>query len=224
MLIKDLMTLDPIHIFPHRSVADAGAVMEEHGIRHLPVLDEDGRLLGLVTRSSLGTALPGMGGGLTRFEFNYLTSSTSVNEVMIKEPMVIGEDEGVEEAARVMNVNRISSLLVMREGKLVGIITDTDLFESLLELLGARRPGIRLTVHVPNRVGELAMVTTAIAQAGGFLTAVGGWYVKRTGGDVFGAVLRIENLSREQVVDAINQLPEITIADVRGEEIVHSKP
>jgi len=215
MLIKDLMTPNPIHISPYRSVAEAGEAMEKHRIRHLPVLDDDGRVLGLVTRSSLGQALPGMGTGLTRFEFKYLTSSTQVREVMVKEPARIREDEAVEEAARVMNEDRISSLLVMRDEELVGIITDTDLFGALLGLMGARRPGVRLTVHVPDRAGELAQVAAAIAEPGGSVSAVGGWHIKDAQ-DVYGAMWKIENLTQEQVVAAVGQLPEVTIVDVRG--------
>ncbi len=216
MLVKGLMTPNPVHVAPDRSVADAGELMSKHRVRHLPVLDKDGRLQGLVTRSSLNRALPGLGTGLTRFEINYLTSSTKVSEVMVKLPAVIGEDAAVEEAARIMNVNRISSLLVMKDDKLVGIITDTDLFGALLELLGARRPGVRLTVHVPDRAGELARVTTAIAEAGGYLAAVGGWYIKEAK-DIYGAIFKIENLTKEQVVSAIDALPDAVIADIRGE-------
>jgi hypothetical protein len=115
---------------------------------------------------------------LTRFEFSYLTSSTSVAEVMIKEPVTIDKDGAVEEAARIMNEQRISSLLVMDGQELIGIITDTNIFEALMELMGGRRSGVRLTVHIADRAGALAAVTGAIAEAGGYLSAVGGWYVK----------------------------------------------
>ncbi len=222
MLVKDLMTPDPVNISPLRSVAEAADIMQKQGIRHLPVINDENKLVGLVTRASLGKALPGMGTGLTRFEFNYLTSSTAVSDVMIKEPALIKEDEGVEDAARIMNSKRISSLLVMRDGLLVGIITDTDLFGALLELLGARRPGLRLTVHVPNRTGELAKVTAAIADRGGNLSAVGGWYVKGAR-NVYGAVLKIEDLTPDQVTSAIEQLPEASIVDLRGEAAEHGE-
>lgn len=220
MLVKDLMTPDPVHISPLQSVAEAAAMMEEHGIRHLPVLGDDDQLVGLVTRVSLGKALPGMGTGLTRFEFNYLTSSTRVDDVMIDDPLQITEDGGVEEAARIMNVNRISSLMVMRDEKLVGIITDTDLFGALLELLGACRPGVRLTVHFPDQTGALAQVTAAVAKPGGYISAMGGWYVKDAQ-DVYGSVLKIENLSPEQVVAAMDELGDVTVVDVRGEVSMH---
>jgi acetoin utilization protein AcuB len=99
----------------------------------------------------------------------------------------------------------------------VGIITDTDLFGALLELMGARRRGVRLTVHIPDQTGALARITAAIAKPGGYISAVGGWYVKDAP-DVYGAILKIENLSQEQVVAAISEFPEATVIDIRGGE------
>jgi acetoin utilization protein AcuB len=221
MLVKDLMTTKLVCIAPNRSVADASDIMVEHKIRHLPVVNDQGEPVGLITRATLARALPGVGTGLTRFEFSYLTSSTSVSEVMIKEPFTIDEAGAVEEAARIMNEQRISSLLVMHGKELVGIITDTDIFEALMELMGGRRSGVRLTVHIPDKAGALAAVTSAIAQAGGYLSAVGGWYVKGAEG-VYGSLLKIENLTQEQVVEAISQLPEVKIVDVRGEEVMRA--
>jgi acetoin utilization protein AcuB len=221
MLVKDLMATDLVYVAPNRSVADASEIMAEHRIRHLPVVDEEGRLLGLITRGTLSKALPGAGTGLTRFEFSYLTSSTSVSEVMIKEPAIIDKDGAVEEAARIMNEQRISSLLVMDGQELAGIITDTNLFEALMELMGGRRSGVRLTVHIPDRAGALASVTGAVAKAGGYLSAVGGWYVKQAE-NLYGSLLKIENLTQEQLVEAISELPDVTIVDVRGEELIHS--
>ena len=101
MLVKDLMTADPTSVYPTISVAEASEIMRHQKIRHLPVVDTSGTLIGLVTRSSLFKALPGTGTGLTRFEFDYLTSSTTVGEIMIQDPLTTREDTPVEEAARV---------------------------------------------------------------------------------------------------------------------------
>lgn len=211
MLVKHLMTADPVSIAPEQSVADAGELMTQRGIRHLPVMEE-GRLVGLVTRSSLAQALPGLGTGLTRFEVNYLTSNTTVRELMIADPALSSEDMAAEEAARVMNAQRISSLIVVRDGLPVGIITDTDIFEAMLELLGARREGVRLTVHLPDRPGVLGRVAGAVGNLGGNLTAVGGWQVDE---QTWGAVLKVQNLDPEQVRAGIAALPEVTVVDVR---------
>lgn len=211
MLVQHLMTPNPISIAPDTSVAEAGEIMTERGIRHLPVMDE-GRLVGLVTRSSLARALPGLGTGLTRFEVNYLTSSTKVREVMIDKPALGTEDMAAEEAARVMNANRISSLIIMRDDQPVGIITDTDIFEAMLELLGARREGVRLTVHLQNRPGELAKVSGALGSLGGNITAIGGWWVEE---GVWGAVLKVQNLEADQIRGAVGKLGGVDLVDVR---------
>ncbi len=211
MLVKHLMNPDPVSIAPAQSVADAGELMTQRGIRHLPVMEE-GKLVGLVTRSSLARALPGLGTGLTRFEVNYLTSNTTVREVMIANPALSSEDMAAEEAARVMNAERISSLIVVRDGQSVGIITDTDIFEAMLELLGARRDGVRLTVHLPDRPGVLAKVSGALGAAGGNLTAVGGWQVDS---DTWGAVIKVQNLSPDEIAASVDAVPEVTVVDVR---------
>jgi len=211
MLIKHLMTPDPISISPEKSVAEAGEIMTEKGIRHLPVMDE-GKLVGLVTRSSLARALPGLGTGLTRFEYNYLTSNTRIRDVMIPDPALGTEDMAAEEGARVMNSKRISSLVVMRDEKPVGIITDTDIFEAMLELLGARRPGVRLTVHLDHRPGQLSRVSGAIADAGGNISSVGAWEVDER---VWGAVMKVEGLRVDAATNAVSGIAGVTVVDVR---------
>ena len=211
MLVKHLMTPDPIPISPDQSVAEAREIMSEKGIRHLPVI-ENGTLVGLVTRSSLAQTLPGLGTGLTRFEVNYFTSNTTVREVMIKDPVLGSEDMAAEEAARVMNANRISSVIVMRDGRPVGIMTDTDVFEAMLELLGGRRDGVRLTVHQSDRPGMLASVSGAVAALGGNITAVGGWQVDP---DTWGAVIKVQNVSPQELSASLSAVPGVTLVDVR---------
>jgi acetoin utilization protein AcuB len=222
MLVSDLMTPNPVTVLPGVSVAAAAETMEKRGIRHLPVVDERGALVGLVTRPTLARALPGTGTHLTRFEYNYLMASTQVGEVMISEPACIAPDSAAEEAARIMNAKRISSLLVVHEGQLNGIITDTDIFGALLVLMGARRPGVRLTVHILDRAGQMAKVTSAIAERGGNLSAVGGWYLKDRP-EIYGAILKVENLTKEQAVAAISNLADVRVVDVRGEEVFHQQ-
>ncbi len=211
MLVKHLMTPLPFSVQPKKSVADAAALMTEKGIRHLIVCDGD-ELVGLITRSSLATALPGMGTGLTRFEYSYLTSNTLVCDVMIKEPVQATERMAAEEAARIMNANRISSLVVMKEGKPVGIITDTDIFKAMLELLGAKRPGIRVTVRLDNRPGVLANVSSKIAGSGGNISAVGVW---DEDGNTSGALIKVENLSTDQIKGVMEALEGVTLTDMR---------
>jgi acetoin utilization protein AcuB len=103
----------------------------------------------------------------------YLLSKLTAAEVMSKELVTVTEDMLVEDAARIMTDHKIDGLPVMRGVQLVGIITETDLFKLFLELLGARKQGVRLTMLVPDVKGTLAKITTTIAQQGGNIIALG---------------------------------------------------
>jgi len=92
---------------------------------------------------------------------------------MAKDLITVEEDTPIEQAARIMADNKIGGLPVMRDGKLVGIITETDLFKIFLELMGARDYGVRVSVIVPNETGELAKITKAVADIGKSFIAFG---------------------------------------------------
>jgi acetoin utilization protein AcuB len=91
---------------------------------------------------------------------------------MTQDVITVTEYTALEDAARIMADHKISSLPVMRDGRLVGIITETDLFKIFLELLGAREEGVRLTMLVPEEKGILASLTKEIAQMGGNIVAL----------------------------------------------------
>jgi acetoin utilization protein AcuB len=104
---------------------------------------------------------------------NYLLSKITVTEVMSKNVMTVTEDTPIESAARIMADNKIGGLPVLRNGNVVGIITETDLFKVLLEMMGAREKGVRINVRVPNRAGEIAKLSQAIFNLGGNIIALG---------------------------------------------------
>jgi acetoin utilization protein AcuB len=97
---------------------------------------------------------------------------TLIADCMVKEVITVTEYAAIEDAARILADHKISSLLVMRNGKVVGIITETDLFRVFLELLGAREEGVRLTMLIPEEKGMLASVTSEIAGMGGNILAL----------------------------------------------------
>jgi acetoin utilization protein AcuB len=104
---------------------------------------------------------------------HYLLSNLKVEELMTTDVITVTPDVPLEEAARVMADNKIGGLPVVEGNMLVGIITETDIFKLFLELLGAREQGLRLTIEVPERKGEIARLTTKIAQLGGNILALG---------------------------------------------------
>jgi len=155
VFIKDHMTPNPITISSHTPVLEALDILKKHKIRQLPVVD-NGALTGLVTRYDLLTVSPSPATTLSVFEMNYLLSKMVVREVMIKNPPTISPEASIEEAAVIMREKKIDSLLVLENGKLTGIITESDLFEALIQLFGFRRAGTRIVIETDNRVGALA--------------------------------------------------------------------
>jgi acetoin utilization protein AcuB len=100
-------------------------------------------------------------------------SKVKIRDVMTARVLTIREDTPIEEAARIMADNKVGGLPVMRQDKMVGIITETDLFKVLLEMMGAREKGVRLNVRVPNRAGEIVKLSQAIFNMGGNIIALG---------------------------------------------------
>ena len=151
MLVKGRMSKPVITVEPSRRIMDAMAVMKQHKIRRMPVID-DGKLVGIVSDKDLLDAGPSDATSLSVWEINYLLSKLRVEEVMTRHVLTVQEDTPIEEAARIMADKKVGGLPVMRGDELIGIITETDLFKNLLELLGGRRSGVRLAVAVPAKV------------------------------------------------------------------------
>jgi acetoin utilization protein AcuB len=160
-------------IHPEMPLQDALNFMRKEHIRRLPVVDQRGRLVGIITEVDLLHASPSDVTSLSVHELTYMLSKITVDEIMTSEVITIGEDTPIEEAARIMADTKIGGLPVLRDRQVVGIITETDLFKIFLELLGAREPGVRLAAIVPNIPGELAQLTSAIFNAGGNIVSLG---------------------------------------------------
>ncbi|MFZ5860590.1 MAG: CBS and ACT domain-containing protein [Spirochaetota bacterium] len=167
MKVGQRMTRNPITITPDVTVPEAQAIMRREKIKRLPVLDNKGKLVGIVTTLDLIHASPSPATSLDIYELHYLLSKLKVEKVMTRNVITVDEDLPIEEAARIMADNGISGLPVMRGNVLIGIITETDLFKLFIELFGARHKGIRLTLLLPEKKGELAKVSNAITKAGG---------------------------------------------------------
>jgi acetoin utilization protein AcuB len=176
------MTSDPVTITDEETVQQALQMAEEHRLHHLPVVDRDEDLVGIVSEKDL---LRAKGDELIR-------------DVMTREVVTATEYTALEEAARIMVDHKISSLPIMRNGRLVGIVAETDLFKIFLELLGAREKGVRLTMLVPEERGTLASVTSEIAAMGGNILA----------------------LSTFRGEDPTNRMVTVKVADVPAEKLV----
>jgi acetoin utilization protein AcuB len=152
---------------------EAHKLMRDEKIRRLPVVNERGKMIGIITESDLLHASPSDATSLSVWEMNYMLSKVTVEKIMTREVITTQKDTPLEEAARKMVDNRIGGLPVVMDGEVIGIITETDLFKVFLEMLGARESGVRISVLIPNIPGTLTKLTKSIFDSGGNLVALG---------------------------------------------------
>jgi len=158
------MTPNPIVIALDTTVAEAMQLMRDHSIRRLPVMNR-GKLVGIVTERDLSEVSPSPATSLSVFEINYLLAKTKIKDILPKNSQVItvSPDTFIEEAARLMRAHKVGGIPVMENGKLVGIITETNIFDALIDMLGVYRKGTRIDMKVEDRVGVVAEISSIIA-------------------------------------------------------------
>jgi len=212
MLIGERMTRHPVVIIEHEGIDDALKMMRDNHIRRLPVLDKKGKLVGIVSDKDLLYASPSPATSLSVHELHYLLSKLTVKGVMSSPVITVTEYTPLEEAARIMADSKIGGLPVMREDKVVGIITETDMFKIFLEMLGARKKGVRLSMLVPEARGVLADITAEIARLGGNIISLGTFY----GEDPTTAeiTVKVEGVSQEELLKGLEGIA-VEILDVR---------
>jgi acetoin utilization protein AcuB len=166
------MTANPVVVHPETSFQDALQLLRERKIRRLPVVDKRGDLVGIVVEKDLLYASPSPVTSLNVYEAHYLLSKLAIQDVMTKRVITICDDCPLEEAARIMIDHKIGSLPIVQGKKVVGIITETDVFKVMVEALGGRTKGIRIVARVPEVTGELARVTARIAELKGNIVSL----------------------------------------------------
>lgn len=167
MLVKDVMTENPVTISAEASVLEAKEVMSRNGVKRLPVVDKNGTLTGLITSSDLAKASPSAATSLDMFELGYLLSKLSVEKTMVKSVKTTTASQTVEEAARLMNDYGISCLPVVKGNVLIGIVTESDLFATFIDMFNTRTSGVRAVAVMKEIPGELAKLASAIAGKNG---------------------------------------------------------
>jgi acetoin utilization protein AcuB len=203
MLVGERMSRPVISVSPDAPIHDVLAMFKKEHIRRAPVL-KDGKLVGIISQGDLLNASPSSATTLSVWEMNYLISKVTVKNVMSKKVTTVDVDTPIEEAARIMADTKIGGLPVLNNGRVVGMITETDLFKVFLELMGARDKGIRVTATIDDKPGELAKVTKAIAEAGGNFVSFGFF----SGQDASTKVLtfKVEGIKKEEVKRVLGSL------------------
>jgi acetoin utilization protein AcuB len=211
MLVGERMSRPVISIPPDMPIVDALNLMKREKIRRTPIMKE-GKLVGIVSDKDLLNASPSPATSLSVWEMNYLLSKITVKDVMTKKVLTVTEDTPIEEAARIMADNKIGGLPVVREDRVVGIITETDLFKIFLELMGARDMGVRVTALIYEEPGQLANLTRAIAREGGNFIAFGQFSGENTSNRLI--TFKVGNLDEERVKEITEPLVE-RLVDIR---------
>ncbi|HUK12061.1 MAG TPA: CBS domain-containing protein [Thermoanaerobaculaceae bacterium] len=214
MLVRDQMTSTPITVPPGKTVPEALSLMRERRIRRLPVVDRRGKLAGIVTDRDLLYASPSPATSLSVWELNYLLGKLTVEKVMTRDLITVADDAPIEEAARLMADHKIGGLPVVKSGALVGIITETDVFRAFLELLGARRHGVRITAATPGAKGTVARIAGAIVRVGGNIVGLGFSENQPGEAESWEVTLKVQDVARDVLVDAVKPVVD-TILDVR---------
>ncbi len=159
MLVGNWMTKNPVSIGPETSMSRATKVMNENNIRGLCVVDDEGYLLGIVTDRDIKEASPSQATTLDTHELYYLLSKIRVKNIMSANLVTIAEDDSVEKAAVELLDHKIGGLpVVTKDNKLVGIITQSDVFQVLISITGVRHGGYHFSIELPDEQGSLGQL------------------------------------------------------------------
>lgn len=217
MLIRDCMTRHPILAPLSLRASEAQALMAENNIRHLPIVGDGKRLAGLITRERLAVKAD-MLGSLNVWEISRFLSDQRVRDLMIKakDVITITPERTVERAAAMMTEHKIGCLPVVEEGDLVvGIVTENDLLRSYQEMLGLPSEGVRVTVRMPNQHGEFVKLMAVLVEQQWGVMGIGTFPTRRDPG-TYDAVIKIPNVTIEEVQKALAGIPNQTIVDIRA--------
>ncbi|MFJ7731000.1 acetoin utilization AcuB family protein [Lysinibacillus sp. NPDC097231] len=155
MIVEEIMNDEPYTLAPTNTVLEALKVMREKKVRHLPVVDEERHVLGVITERDIKEVLPSS----LRDEPDSPVFNAKVEEIMVKNPLVGHPLDFVEEVALTFYESKVGCLPIVSGGKLVGIVTTTDLLYTYIELTGATEPGSKIEIRVSDTPGILFEIT-----------------------------------------------------------------
>lgn len=212
MFVKDAMTQEVITISPDSTFSEAMDLIRKKGIRRLPVV-KDGKVVGIVTEKDLLSASPSQATTLDVWELTSLLNKLKIKQIMRKEVIHVHPNTPIEDAAKIMADKKIGSLVVLEEEKLVGIITESDIFKVFTNMLGAREKGIRYVFRLQNVPGILSRILYLMYQSGGDLISVS-TYEKSE--QEYNVVVKVKNLKRQEFERRfLEGIPSASIVDVR---------
>lgn len=216
MLVKDCMLRHPILISPETPAVKAQKIMSENKIRYLPVVGDGKCLEGLITRQRLALK-PADIGSLNVWEITRMLSNLKVKDLMVKmgDVHTISPEKTIERAASIMVEYKIGCLPIIEDDMVViAILTETDLLRAFQEMLGLPSEGVRVTVRMPNKIGEFIKLASVLVDRSWGVLGIGSFPSHRNPG-YYDVVLKIPKVSKQEVEEAINQVPGQSIVDIR---------
>jgi len=166
MFVANRMTKNPITVSPDTKVDEAAALMKKHHFRRLPVV-ADGKLVGFLSDKDIIKAAPSPATTLAKYEINSLLAKMRIADIMAKEVISVQVDATIEEAALLMCNHKIGGLPVISSvGTVVGVITETDIFKTFVDVMGLAEGKTRLTLEVQDRVGTVKEIAGVFSDLG----------------------------------------------------------
>ena len=172
MHVRDIMTTNVVTIPSSTSIADAKRIMEAHRIRRLPVVDK-GKLVGIVTEHKLEEVSPSKATSLSVWELSYILDKTTVKETMERNVVTVSPDMTVEASLAFAQSNKVGALVVVEDGRVVGIATTNDFFYKIVNpILGLGELGTRIEVAGGGEGKALEEVISTVNKRGLKLTTL----------------------------------------------------
>lgn len=165
MFVSDWMTRKVFTVAPDSSVSEAMNLIRAKKIKHIPVV-RDGKLKGIVSDRDIRDYSPSRATTLDVYELHYLLATAKVKEIMKSGVVTVASDTPIEEAAMLLCDRNIGCLPVIEEGRLIGIISDRDIFRALIDITGVRHGGHRISLTVDDRPGSIREVADIIRKHG----------------------------------------------------------
>ncbi len=210
MTVSKRMTPNPVTCTPETPVFEASEIMKKEGVQRLPVLDSNGSLVGIVTEKNIVNATPS--GKFSMVEFAHQLSLLTVGDVMSREVITVYTDDPIEQAARKMADLDVSFLPVVDyNGKLVGVVTRSDMFKLLLELFGTRHYGIRVCFSIKDRPGVVATVSEALHKKGANIISIGNLDTEMGYSTI---IMKVNGIDKDKLGETIRPLVD-SVLDIR---------
>ena len=205
MLVRERMTSPAVTITPETPFQEALKLMRDKKFRRLPVVDSAGKIVGIVSERDMLHASPSPATSLSVWEVNYLLWKLKISDIMTHNVLTLNQDTPIEDAANLMVTHKIGGVPVVDDsGKVVGVITETDIFRAFVEMLGGGEHGLRLTVQVPAGSGTLAKLAGKIAEQGGLILSVGSMDRETDGARE--VIVKVKGVTKDKLIPALESI------------------